>query len=489
MTQFSLFAAVVATALLVGCASVVAPGSQVPAKVSVIAASADTGLSTGTPARAWWRALKDPQLDALVSEAMQRNHDVRVAVATVKAARSMAEAAARDALPQGRLQAQAQIQQPSTAEADPYRQGLPRPPSSRVATLGQGLAWELDLFGRVGTAAVIAERRLDGATADLHAANALLQAEVVRHYAGLRLQQHSVRLLTEEANAQAVRLRQLRLRADAGLADRREALAAEGEQQRVLVEAAQSEAVLQAHLAALAVLCNRRPSEREAWHLALLTPAALPAVPAHATLVQPTDLLARRPDVARADAQLRAALGETALAERAHLPRLSLDLTLGLNAPFGGLDASGAVRHVAGPVLSWDWLDFGRIKARAAAAHASQDAAVHAFEQVVLKALQDSELAVRQWAAARTVLAAAQRAENVAAQSATYTRTRVDAGLEPPTAALDGSVTHLRAQRSALTAQADALSAFGQAQLALGAWQPQSQALAQARPVLPGAER
>lgn len=478
MNRFPLLAVALAAALLAGCASVENPASRVPQQAPMLAASGDAKLILGTPARDWWRALNDPQLDALVTEAMQRNHDVQAALATVKAARSMADAAARDALPAGRLEAQVQAQRPSTAEVDPYRQGLPRPPSSRVATLGQGLAWEVDLFGRVGTAAAVADRRADSAAADLHGATALLQAEVVRHYTGLRLQQHTVRLLADEAQAHDVRTQQLRLRVDAGLTDRREALAAAGEGVRVQGEAAQAQALLHTHLAALAVLAGRSPSEQDTWHQALLQPAALPGVPADAALVQPTDLLARRPDVVRADAQLRAALGEAVLAERAHLPRLSLNLALGLNAPFGNLGDSGAMRYAAGPALSWDWLDFGRIKARAATARAGQDAAVHAFEQAVLKALQDSETAVRQWAAVRSALAAAQQAEGLAAQGARHTGTRVEAGLEPPAAALEGRATQLRAQRNTLAVQADALLAYGQAQLALGAWQPPAQAVA-----------
>lgn len=477
MNRLPVLAVALAAALLAGCASVVIPDSHVPARAPVLAAVAEAGAATGTPAREWWRALGDARLDALVAESMAHNRDLRVALAAVNAARALADGAARDAWPAGRLDAQAQAQRPSTAEVDPYRQGLPRPPSLRIAAMGQGLAWEIDLFGRVGTAAAVADRRADSAAADLHAATALLQAEVVRHYTGLRLQQQTLHLLADEAAAREARAAQMRVRVDAGLADRREALAAEGELARVQAERAHSQAAQQVHLAALAVLAGRSPAERDAWRGALLSPAAMPAVPADAAIVQPTDLLARRPDVARADAQLRAALGEAVLAERAHLPRLSLNLTLGLNAPFGNLGDAGALRYAAGPALSWDWLDAGRSKARAAAASAGQEAALHGFEQAVLKALQDSEVAFRQWSAARFSLAEAQRGQALAAQGAAHAQARVEAGLEPPAAALEGTAAHLRAQRSALAAQGDALLAFGQAQLALGAWQPQAQAV------------
>lgn len=478
MNRFPLLAVALAAALLTGCASVDAPGSRIAERAQVLTPATDLQVTVGTPAREWWRALGDPQLDALVAEAMARNHDVQAATAAVQAARSLVDAAQRDALPQGRLEGQAQAVRPSTAEVDPYGQGLPRPPSARMATIGQGLAWEIDLFGRVGTAEAVAARRADSSAADLHAATALLQGEVVRHYAGLRLQQQALQLLKQEAQLLGDRARQLRARAEAGLADRREAWAAEAEQQRAQAETAAAEAEAHVHLTALAVLSGRSPTARDTWRDQLLQPAALPAVPGDAALQQPTDLLARRPDVARADAQLRAAMGETVLAERAHLPRLSLNLVAGLNAPFGRLGDAGALRYAAGPALSWDWLDFGRLKARATAAKAGEVAALHAFEQAVLKALQDSEVALRQWVAANRGLGAAQQAERVAAQAAAYAQSRASAGLEPPTMALDAAAQHLRAQRSRLVGQADALLAFGQTQLALGAWQPDAKNVA-----------
>lgn len=74
---------------------------------------------------------------------------------------------------------------------------------------------------------------------------------------------------------------------------------------------------------------------------ALHEAALLPGVPEQQHLFRPVDLL-RLPDVARADAALRANFGQEAHAERAHLPRLSLTATIGLNEGPGWLGRSGA---------------------------------------------------------------------------------------------------------------------------------------------------
>lgn len=471
--------AVLALAMLLsGCASV-APPSAIPDAVQRHAGR--IAASAPLPARDWWRDLGDEAIDALVPRAMAHNHDLHAALATLRQARALAGLAAREALPQGGLQAQAQVTRPSLAEVDPYRQGLPRPPEQRLGSLGQALSWELDLFGRIGTASAVAERQADAAQADAHAAAALLQAEVVRRVVLLRQHQHDAARLAEERSLAERRVQQLALRERAGLADRREVLAAQAQQAEAEALLAATQAGERQQRQALAVLLGRSPAAADAgtagtadaaeWQ-ALLASRALPGLPAAPFVADPGALLAQRPDVRRADAQLRAVLGDAVLAERAHLPRLRLDLTAALSAPLGALGDAGALRYAAGPVLQWDWLDAGRHRARAAAARAGGEAAWHRFEQVVLQALADTDAALRQQQAARTGWQQAQAAEAAAAQAAAHTGARVQAGLEPPVQALEQSARHAQARRAAQARQAEALLAHVQVQLALAAWQP-----------------
>ncbi len=470
---------------LTGCASVAPPsaiGSATERHSTALPATAALGLATGTPSRHWWHALQDDKLNTLVHTAMQHNQDRLAAVAAVRQARALAGLAERNALPQGSLSAQAQAQRPSLAEVDPYNQGLDRPPQQRLGTIAQMVSWEIDLFGRVGTASAVAQRQADAAAATAHSAEALLQAEVVRHYVLLRLYQHDLARLHEESDVLQRRHALLQARERAGLADQREALAAQAQREQALATIAQTQAALHGTRAALAVLAGRAPTTAETdstWQALLASQAtsstsdgALPTVPDTSGVVQPTDLLARRPDVARADAQLRAALGETVLADRAHLPRLSLNLSAGLNAPFGALGQASAVRYAVGPALQWDWLDAGRNRARAAAAKAGDEVAWHQLEHTVLQALADSESALRQWGAARTAWQHATQAEGAAQRAAQHAQKRFDTGLEPPTEALQHQAQWLQARRSTMAQQADALQAYARVQLALAAWQP-----------------
>ncbi len=298
------------------------------------------------------------------------------------------------------------------------------------------VSWEIDLFGRVGTASAVAQRQADAAAATAHSAEALLQAEVVRHYVLLRLYQHDLARLHEESDVLQRRHTLLQARERAGLADRREDLAAQAQREQAQATIAQTQAALHGTRAALAVLAGRAPATAEAdstWQ-ALLAPqttsgVALPAVPDTTGVVQPTDLLARRPDVARADAQLRAALGETVLADRAHLPRLSLNLSAGLNVPLRrpGPGQRSALRRGPRPAMGLAGRrPQPRPRRRRQGGRRSGLAPVGEHRAA---GPGHSESALRGWGAARTAWQHATQAESAAQRAAQHAQKRFDTGL------------------------------------------------------------
>jgi NodT family efflux transporter outer membrane factor (OMF) lipoprotein len=461
--------------LLTACASVVPPSAisaaaqqHAPAEQLLPGAEA-ANIPLGTPAHAWWEAFADTRLNSLVEQATARNHDLQATLATVKEARALAGLAERAYWPVGSAGAQAQRLQLANATADPFQQSDSRPTARNLAAITQSVSWELDLFGRIGTSVAIAERQVDMAAADAHAATALLQAEVVRHYVQLRRYQQELALVQHEHQQLLARSELMQARVKAGLEDPRAAHAALAAVHQAMAEqGALLAAVTQAE-SALAVLVGRSPT---ATWTALLAPAALPAVPTTANLIQPSDLLQRRPDIVRADAALRASLGELVLAERAYLPHLSLNLLAGITGSFGSLNTALAQHYAVGPVLQWDWLNSGRLQAQTTAANAGSERAWHQFEQTVLKALESSDNALQSWLAMRNSLAQANAAEAASQAATAYTQGRSLAGLDPSTLALEAEVNHSRVQRATLSSTSAALLAYSSVQLELAAWQP-----------------
>lgn len=458
-----------------GCATV-APPSQLPQLQSRHETSlpAANGLPSVAklPSHAWWEDLQDTALNQLLTQALERNLDLKASLATVREARAMAGWALAEGRPQGSLTLSSQVSRPSAPEVDPYRQGLPRAPEQRLTSIGKSLSWELDLFGRIGTAQAIAERELDVAQADLHGSQALLHAEVVRNYIQLRSAQQMEELDGQRLALASTKLKQLGVRAAAGLADAREVRIAEAELAQRHANLATTMGQVQQALAALALLTGHSPAALDSSLSVLRQPKALPAVPELQRLVVSEDLLQRLPHVARADATLRASLGQEVLAQRAHLPRISLTATLGLSESAGRLERSGALRYAAGPSLQWDWLDAGRRATREAATKAGSERAWAQFEHAVLQALADGEIALRGWQAQYLGWQHSQQALKAAKESARYTAKRQTIGIEPPINAVNSEAQYLDAAQAAALQHAQTLFSYVQVQLALGTWQP-----------------
>jgi NodT family efflux transporter outer membrane factor (OMF) lipoprotein len=464
--------------LLAACSSVVPPSAiSAAAKHHALAEQVLPGakaanLAIGTPAQAWWQAFEDERLNSLVEQATERNHDLQATLATVREARVLEGLAEREYWPVGSAQVQAQRLQLANAIADPFQQSQSRPSARNSAALQQSVSWELDLFGRIGTSVAIAERQADMAAADAHAATALLQAEVVRRYVQLRRFQQELALVEDEHKQLVERSALMQARVTSGLEDPRAAQAALAAVHQATAEQAALLAAVAQEKSALAVLAGRSPTDSDAVWVALLAPADLPNVPAAANLLQPTDLLQRRPDVVRADAALRASLGDVVLAERAYLPHLSLNLVAGVTGSFGNLSSALAQHYAAGPVLQWDWLSSGRLQAQESATRARSERAWHLFEQTVLKALESSDNALQTWVAARNGLERANAAEAASQVATAYTQGRSKAGLEPITLALEAAVNHSKIRRQTLSRTSDALLSYSAVQLELAAWQP-----------------
>jgi multidrug efflux system outer membrane protein len=137
----------------------------------------------------------------------------------------------------------------------------------------------------------------------------------------------------------------------------------------------------------LAVLLGTVPSGFE------LPPA--PSIdPAHVSVAipDPASWLARRPDIAEAEATLRAHALDVAAVRAEFMPRLSITGLLGFVAgSASGLGAAASASWFASPALSLPIFDLGRIEARLAAAKTLQREALAAYRQQILLALEDVE--------------------------------------------------------------------------------------------------
>lgn len=153
---------------------------------------------------------------------------------------------------------------------------------------------------------------------------------------------------------------------------------------------------------ALAILLGETPQT-------FRPPAVTPAREALAVRIiavgDPAALLSRRADIAAAERTLAAATARIGVETAGFYPEIQVHGSIGLVA--GSLDevnGSGVLSSFLGPVIRWSLFDTGRVRARIAASEARTQEALIVYDQIVLRALQETEDAFKAYGAAGSTL-------------------------------------------------------------------------------------
>lgn len=304
--QLPLAAAALAT-VLAGCAlkspppqaemtTAALPNARVPSSWST------TSRSSGAVADRWLATFQDPQLDALVAEALAYNPDLRVAAARVEQAAAYVRLSGASLYPQVNLIAKGSL------GAD----------SSGVQGVGLFINWELDLWGRIRAGQHASQDQYASAELDAGYARQSIAALVAKSWF-LATEARIQKAIAEEMAAAATRqlgLAQDRLRVGIGneydVTQVRASLASYRDIAKSLDLARQQA------LRSLETLAGRYPAAAAA------VPAELAPMPAPVPVGMPSELLERRPDVVAAERRVAAAFYRVEEARAARLPRISL---------------------------------------------------------------------------------------------------------------------------------------------------------------------
>ncbi|WP_426113031.1 efflux transporter outer membrane subunit [Massilia sp. PWRC2] len=455
----------IACALLTGCAG------TAPAPPQFAAAPIPPAWSEAAPApllngttSVWPTLFDDPILSSLMERAALANLDLWLADARLREVRSQADvvgAAGQSALNVNASYARERDSQNVPQPLQVGRSGTVEPPSGRaesVYRVGIDAAWDIDLFGARSHAAdaVHAEAQASG-----HARDAVLRtvcAAVAYQYVVLRAAQQQGLLARADLAAQTDLLALLRARLTGGMGAASDAAqeVARAADQVARLAAQDADHALEAKRAMhrLGVLLGQ-PTRALLGELGAVRP--IPRARAALPLVMPSELLRRRPDIARVEQQLAAASArrEAAIAEL--FPRLSLNGAAGLaSVSAGELLSSASLLTRIGPTLSWPILRRQQITATIAVRQAQQEILFVQYRQAVAAAFEDVENALAALAAAS--------AKNVAMTSAVRERALA---LELASARYRGGMSDLRSVRDGEHALAQARSEHASSEAAL----------------------
>lgn len=435
-------------ALLHACASSVPQRPGTPPAVDLPPAwsSSQDAASGRAGALAWWRRFDDPQLSALVEQALAANTDVQGALAALRQARALIDVQAATLSP--RLDASAAAQRTKSAGA----------PANNLFRTGFDASWEPDVFG--GNRAGLAAARADAlaSAASLGDVQISIAAEVASAYQQWLGTQVRLNVARQGLAIQQETLQIALWRTQAGLATSLEVEQARAavEQTRAQVPALEGTLAQTAH--GIAVLIGRAPA---AWPAAdTVATGEPPIAPAAITLSIPADTLRQRPDVRRAEQQVRAAAARATQADAQRYPGFSLSGNIGLSAlTLGALGGpgSGAAALLAG--VSVPLFDGSALRAQVDAKDAAWAAAAAAYRGVVLNALKDVEDALVALRSAQQRRATLQNAVQAADNASLIARQRYRSGLIDFQTVLDTQRTQLSVQDSLASARTDLATA------------------------------
>jgi NodT family efflux transporter outer membrane factor (OMF) lipoprotein len=380
-------AAAAAAMLLAACAST---GGLAPKSAQLDPASLEAGKTLANaavssaqwPAADWWKRFGDPQLDALVDEALAGNPSMGAARARLDRASAFAVAAGAPLTPH------------VSAGADLNRQrysatGIFPPPIGgsyyTQTELALQFSYEIDFWGKNRAAYDAALGQARAAEVDAFAAKLLLSAAVAHAYAQLGHAFDQLDLAQATLTQRQAIFDLTRQRLAAGLDTKVELKQAEASIPAARQRIAQIEEQIALARNQLAALAGKGPDRGLAIERprAESRPVALPSA-------LPADLIGRRPDVVAQRWRVEAAQRDVDSAKAQFYPNVNLAALVGVQTvSYGKLLSPDSRIPLADAALQLPIFDGGRLRGNLGARDADYDVAVEQYNQTVLDAVHE----------------------------------------------------------------------------------------------------
>ena len=290
----------------------------------------------------WWAQFNDPQLTALIEEALVANLDMHLAVARIDEARANLGVARSTLYPTLDAEVGARRARNSTSTDFVF----PGPNTTNLYTAGLRASYEVDLWNRLSSGRDAAQSDLLASRYSAETVRTALAAQVAATYFALRAFDTELQITRDTLGTRNENVKLQKQRFDAGLVGDYEVRLSEAERSFIAALIPAIERSIAQTEAALALLAGR--SARDVYTPVIaragvgVVTAVVPEVPSGL----PADLLARRPDIRQAEANLAAANSRIDEARAQYFPSLVL------TGRFGS--ESGQLSNVfSGPATVW----------------------------------------------------------------------------------------------------------------------------------------
>jgi NodT family efflux transporter outer membrane factor (OMF) lipoprotein len=395
------------------------------------------------PGDQWWRAYGDPQLDALIEQALKNASDLDLALARLKAAAAQVQGAGATRLPEVTASAEIAEAKQSYDFLVP-RQALPNGWNGYgAATLN--MSYELDFWGKNRAALAAAVSEQHAAEVEIAQTRLILSTSVASAYAGLL---HLYTLRDNAADTLALRMQTVTLfrqRHQFGLETLASVRQVEARQAGAKGDLVAIDERIGLQSNAIAALLGAGPDRglqisrpRVAW-------AGSQGLPSNLSL----ELLGRRPDIVAARLRTEAAAHRIDQRKAGFYPRVNLLAfagfqSVGIDNLFKSASQSGA----AGPAISLPIFNTARLQGQFKGARAEYDAAVATYNATLSKALREVADAATSRKSLDEELAAAREAVAAAAEAHQMVSLRYEGALATYLDVLSAEDSLISARRS-----------------------------------------
>ncbi|TAN01041.1 MAG: efflux transporter outer membrane subunit [Rhodanobacteraceae bacterium] len=442
-----------------------APLPSSTASTSAAGGDAQRFLAGENVPQRWWTTFGNAELDRRVQQAFQHSPSIAAAEAALRQAEETAKAARGSLFPSldanlGATRAKESGIQTGTGKAlGPYT----------VYNAGVSVGYVFDIFGGVRRGIEAQQAQADVSRAQLDATYLMLAANVVT----ASLQEASLREQVKATHEIVDSLKQ-----ELDIAQKQQAIGAKSLSDTLAVRSqlAATEATLpplEKQLSAtqnqLATYLGVTPAQLK------LQPVTLDQVtlPTGVPVSLPSTVVAQRPDIRAASAQLHAATAQVGVATADMLPKISLNGSLTSQAlTTSGLFAAGSGGWSLGLGLLQPLFHGGQLLHQKRAAEAGMDAALASWQQAVLVAFQNVADTLQALDYDAQSLRAQSTAEQDAAKLLSLTRAQYRVGAVDYLTLLSAERQYQQARIAEIAARASRLADTAALYAALGGgWQ------------------
>ena len=436
---------------------------------------ASTGLtSRSEPEVYWWKVFEDPVLDKLVRMAYRQNLTLRSAGIRIYEARAQLGIIIGDAYPQTQ-QVGAGFKQERVADNVGVLRDISRfidfDPSFRRWDVGFDAGWELDIWGKFRRGIEAADANLIAKIASYDDVLVTLTGDVAKAYVTIRELQEELQITRENVALQTRSLSITRLRLKDGVTTELDV-----QEATILLNNTKSlvpklESDLEQAKNALSLLLGLAPKDIDP----LLRPSrGLPRPPLDVAVGIPAQLLTRRPDIRAAELRAQSRAAQIGVAQADLYPTFTVSGAIGLkSSDLAELFQRRSVTGVINPAVSWDILNYGRIRNSVRVQDAKYQEAITDFEQKVLSAYKEVEDALVGFAKAKQQAQYLRKSVSAAQRAAKIAMAQYRDGTADYTRVLNAQQALLKSQAQLITVRADIITNLVVAYKALGGgWLP-----------------